>query len=399
LKSRGDEVRERILVEDLVFRIICCFATLAVLLAIASNASGQEPEPPSDGVFISCSDPRVVQAPYVWKTLETSPRARIEATMPGAYVRAAFREAIRLALVIDGEANAGCPAESMPVIEFSVDEKPYEIVKLTKTASEYALPLADKLDRAQPHRVDIFFRAADLTNGRWNKAASRLRLVGFRLNDGASVVQTTIRPKRAIGFGDSITEGVGVDGPFRSWQKLSVNNARITWLPMVAAALDAEYGQLGSGGQGMVRGLELPALTETWRNYDAAGTRLKDGVLSPPPDYIFCATGTNDFEKVITDDYAKWLRDIRRASPESQIFCIIPPLQLHDHEIAAAVDARRHEGDGRVHLVSTSSLANEYRINHGATRMSYDGVHPNVLGQAQLAAMIAVEVGRAATGN
>ena len=49
----------------------------------------------------------------------------------------------------------------------------------------------------------------------------------------------------AIAFGDSITEGVGVDGLFTSWQKLDVNNARETWFPIVCAALDCEYGQPG----------------------------------------------------------------------------------------------------------------------------------------------------------
>jgi lysophospholipase L1-like esterase len=358
-------------------------------------ASAQQPESQRNAIFISCTDAQIVQAPYVWKTLASTRRPGLEAMMPGAYLRATFQGAKCIALVIDGDANAGCPAASMPVIEFSIDERPFETVQLSKTAGEYQLPVAAQLDPEQQHRVEIFYRAADLTNGRWTKTSSRLRLVGFELNPGAGVAPTPVRTKRAIGFGDSITEGVGADGEFTSWQKLEVNNARATWLPMVAAALDAEYGQLGSGGQGMVRGLELPPLSETWSKYDGETSRLKDGRLSPPPDFLFCAMGTNDFDKDITDAYLGWLQEIRNACPQAQVFCIVPPLQVHDREIGVAVERRRRDGDLRVHLVSTASLKNEFRANYGPTRLAHDGVHPSDIGQARLASLIAVEVGRA----
>jgi lysophospholipase L1-like esterase len=308
-------------------------------------------------------------------------------------LRATFSAASQIALVIDREANAGCPPQSMPVVEYSIDEEPYKVASLTETSGEYLLILGDGLDPALPHRVEVIFRAADLTNGRWTKTASRLRLVGFQLNQGAEVEPTAVRPKRVIGFGDSITEGVGGDGKFTSWQKLQVNNARATWLPMVAGALDAEYGQLGSGGQGMVRALELPALTETWSRYDAESSRLIKGKLLPEPDYIFCAMGTNDFEAVITEQYLSWLLAVRNACPAAYIFCIVPPLQVHAGEIASAVATRREEGDTRVHLVETTSLADEYRANQGPTRLAYDGVHPSVYGQARLAALVAAKAG------
>ena len=111
------------------------------------------------------------------------------------------------------------------------------------------------------------------------------------------------RLRKAIGFGDSITEGVGADGLFTSWQILGVNNARATWFPMICAALDCEYGQLGSGGLGMTRTLNLPPLPQVWHRYDATTSRLTGQLLLPEPDYVFCSLGTNDFEKDVTADY------------------------------------------------------------------------------------------------
>src|SRR4029079_16927571 len=90
-----------------------------------------------------------------------------------------------------------------------------------------------------------------------------LRIAGFALDGGGTLQAAPRRPLKAIGFGGSITDGVGVDGLFTSWQSLGVNNARATWFPIVCAALNCEYGQLGTGGQGMSRGIHVPSPPET----------------------------------------------------------------------------------------------------------------------------------------
>ena len=222
-----------------------------------------------------------------------------------------------------------------------------------------------------------------------------MRLVGITLDAGAEVVAPTIKPRRAIGFGDSITEGVGTDGLFTSWQSLGVNNARGTWLPIVCAALDCEYGQLGSGGQGMTREIHLPPLTQSWDHFDAATSRLTEGLLLPEPDYVFCAMGTNDYEKDITADYTSWLSAMRKACPGAHFFCIVPPLQVHREEITAAVAARRQAGDTGVHLIETASLAALFCAGQGATQVAYDGVHPSQLGQALLGAVVTAQAQQA----
>ena len=100
-------------------------------------------------------DANLALAPYVWKVSGTGPAARAEAAMPGAYVRAVFQGSATVGLVIDGTANKGCPAASMPVVEYSVDQAPFVVVPLTKTGELYVLPLADKLDPAATHRLEV----------------------------------------------------------------------------------------------------------------------------------------------------------------------------------------------------------------------------------------------------
>ncbi|MCL5097410.1 MAG: GDSL-type esterase/lipase family protein [Candidatus Omnitrophica bacterium] len=342
-------------------------------------------------VTVSMDNGNLVLAPYVWKRFGAGPDARVEATMPGAYFKMMFTGSATIGLMIDGTANNGCPRTSMPVIEYSLDEGSFKHVQLSQTGSVYSLPLAGGLASADRHRLVVYFRAADLAQNRWRSSICHLRLAGIELGSGGELLPCPALPKRAIGFGDSITEGVGVDGLFTSWQLLDVNNARATWFPIVCSALNCEYGQLGSGGQGMVRTLEMPPLTDTWDRYDATTSRLTDGRLLPEPDYVFCCMGTNDAQNDITMAYIRWLAAMRKACPQSWFFCVVPPLGWHGDEIAAAVAARRRAGDPRVCLIKTAPLQDGFRVGKGPTALAYDGVHPSVYGNALLGALIAVE--------
>jgi lysophospholipase L1-like esterase len=334
-------------------------------------------------------------APYVWKRSGKGPGARAEAGMPGAYLKAAFRGSTSVGLVLDGSINRGCPAASMPVVEFSLDDGPFKVAPLARTDESYVLPVASGLDAAALHKLAVFFRASDLTQRRWESSIAHLCLAGLLLDEGAALEPYPARARNALAFGDSITEGVGVDGLFTSWQKLGVNNARETWFPIVCAALDCEYGQLGSGGLGMTRQLNLPPLRQIWDHHDPATSRLSGGLLLPEPDFVFCSVGTNDFEKDITADYTAWLADLRRASPRAQVFCVVPPLGVHKQEIEAAVKARNQAQDARVYLVDLARLGHSFRSGRGATELAFDGVHPSGYGHAMLAGLIAVEVQKA----
>jgi hypothetical protein len=344
--------------------------------------------------IVPIDDPSIRLSPYVWKLTGTGSGSRAEAGMPGAYLKAGFQGSATIGLIVDGTGNRGCPASSMPVVEYSVDEGPFDVVQLAETGRVYTLPMGSRLNAGTAHRLDVWFRAADLAQSRWKSSTAHLRIAGLALDAGGSLVPCAVRSGRAIGFGDSITEGVGVDGLFTSWQSLGVNNARAAWFGIVCAALGCEYGQLGSGGQGMTRPIEMPPLPQTWDRHDPTTSRLAGGLLLPEPNYVFCAMGTNDFEKDITRDYTGWLTAVRKACPHARIFCIVPPLGFHKGEIEAAVVSRNQAGDRKVHLIDTSPFKSAFRAGTGATQLAFDGVHPSTYGSAMLAAFIAAEVQR-----
>ncbi len=338
-------------------------------------------------------------APYVWKVTGTGSTARAEATVPGAYLKAKFVGSSTIGLVIDGSANAGCPASSMPVVEYAVDNLPLHIVQLTNTTSLYTLPMASGLNTGAQHELLVYFRAADLAQNRWMASTAHLRVAGTALDAGGSLLLENSKPGRVIGFGDSITEGVGVDGQFTSWQILAPNNARGTWLPIVCSALNCEYGQLGTGGQGMcVTGLAMPPLPQTWNYYDAGNSRLTSGLLVPEPDYVFCEMGSNDStisSGTFISAYLGWLAAVRQASPHARIFCVTSPFgnNWHAADVRSIVTTRRASGDARIYLVDLASIEWGFKPTSGAaTILTYDGGHPSLYGQALLGSLVTSQV-------
>jgi len=357
--------------------------SVALFIATAASAATNT---------VPCDNPNFGLSPYTWKCTGTGGDARAEAAMPGAYFKTIIKGTTTVALAIDGTANDGCPPPSMPVVEYSVDDGPFTVTPLTQTGAVYDLPLASNLDAAAPHRVEVYFRAADLCQNRWTSSMAHLRIAGVSVDEGGVLEAYPTRPKRAMGFGDSITEGVGVDGLFTSWQLLGVNNARGSWFPFVCAALDCEYGQFGSGGQGMVKVLQMPGLPQTWDRYDAETSRLKDGLLLPEPDYVFCNMGTNDLGGIdITNAYTEWLTAVRKACPHTKVFCVVPPSGEHRSEIQAAVTVRNKAGDTAVHFIDIPALNSTITVHPKPTQLTYDGVHPSVQGEGLFGACIAVK--------
>ncbi|MHB9037501.1 MAG: hypothetical protein ACYC64_12615 [Armatimonadota bacterium] len=345
-------------------------------------------------VVIPCDSPSFGLSPYTWKSTNSGTDARVEAAMPGAYFKTIVKGSKTAGIVIDGTANSGCPTSSMPVIEYSVDDGPFTIVPLTRTGEVYALPLAQGLDATSSHKLEVYFRAADLTKQRWTSSITHLRIAGISLDEGGSLIQYPMRSKRAVAYGDSITEGVGVDALFTSWQVLGPNNARGTWFSYVCSALDCDYGQFGSGGQGLTRAdVEMPPLPITWDHHDASTSRLLNGLLLPEPDYMFCAMGQNDLSDVnITNTYVSWLTAVRKACPHTYLFCVVPPSGIHRSEIQATVAARNKAGDARVYLIDNPSLSPKMYSSVGATQMTYDRAHPTQWGQGMLGVNIAAKV-------
>ena len=170
-----------------------------------------------------------------------------------------------------------------------------------------------------------------------------------------------------------------------------MNNARETWFPIVCAALDCEYGQLGSGGLAMTRKLNLPPLPQIWDHHDPATSRSSTACCCP---------------SLITSSAVSARTTLRRTSPRTTL-----PGWLRRGTVAhgpgCSVLSRRwgftgkksrrpsksakRGRDSRVHVIDPRGSPTGFRAGRGATHLAFDGVHPSGYGQGMLGALIAVE--------
>ena len=139
-------------------RSITKWTAAAIVAVMAMTTNGVSKETPRTAA-IAVDDANVYWSPYVWKKTGAGQTARVEATMPGAYVKLDFRGSDSVRLLVDGTANNGCPAAAMPVIDYSLDNGAFQSVRLVKTGEVYSLLLGEKQDRAKEHRLEVFFRS------------------------------------------------------------------------------------------------------------------------------------------------------------------------------------------------------------------------------------------------
>ncbi len=217
------------------------------------------------------------------------------------------------------------------------------------------------------HTCELHLRAATLV-ARWRSSGPRLRIAAIEITDGATLAPAPQRRLRILGYGDSITEGVGVDAHFTTWEDLRPNNALGTWLPIIADALEAEYGQLGTGGQGIGRAVEIPALADAWHLYDDSGqSRLVEGRLQPEPDLILSNMGTNDIEDP-SEACLRWCVAVRAAAlagadraggSDQRLLAAVPHRRLGAR--------RRAAGDANCHLIDCPEAVFAAPVHGGAS--------------------------------
>jgi len=346
-------------------------------------------------------------SPYTWQKRDNGSRT---ARMPGAYLKFQAENTSKIIVWIDRAENAGCPACSMPVLEVTVNHGAPQVLPVPELRTgENVLYPVEALTDGDPGKtycVEFNFRAADLTRSRWFNPDTHLTVAGVELSAGGRFVPPVLRRHLAIAFGDSITEGVGAADTFVSWNDLTANRSAGSWFPLTCAALDCEYGQLGTGGQGIQLGTcNMKALIDTWDKFTDDVSRLINGRLLPEPDYVFCAMGTNDFDQTtkvlfdITETALRWLTAVRTACPNAMICWFVPPLGQHDSEIIAAIQACREAGDRRVFRIDSAPARDGFDINCKPSRYAGDGIHPNAEGTGILAAIAAGTVRAAETGG
>ena len=226
----------------------------------------------------------------------------------GAYLKLAFRRSASVALLLQPPdaaaiANASAAVQYM-TIAYSVDNGPRLLAPVFTNTSRVtfanALP-ADDSD-ARPHTLAVYVYNSRQSANRWKDptrgtSAAALLVRGVALDDGAAaapVAALRLRPRRALFFGDSITEGVAAQcepaAGCTAHGDLCSNSGTKSWVHATAAALRAEFSQVGFGGLGWVvpgGGGVVPLYTpgddglSSWNKVYANRSRSFGGPCSP----------------------------------------------------------------------------------------------------------------------
>ena len=232
------------------------------------------------------------------------------------------------------------------------------IRRIFGNTTEIVVPFAE-INATAPHTVQLQIYNSLQGANRWSspaKGGAALVVKGLVLDHDAKVLQPRLLPRRAIFFGDSITEGVnaecrntpmsveewgggvaGVPGDVpEPAGDLSANAATKTWGPTVAAALGAEYSQIGFGslgwvvsGAGGVPAFYIPGKesVNSWDKHYNTASRSFENL-----DYIFVGHATNDGLRegskataAVAAAVAGWLAAARAAAgPQTAIFLCVP---------------------------------------------------------------------------
>jgi hypothetical protein len=168
-----------------------------------------------------------------------------------------------------------------------------------------------------------------------------------------------------IAYGDSITEGAlaaSAGSPATSDDAITTH-----FVPLIASAFNAEYGQIGYGAQGFEQvGLgNVPTFPNTWNLYFTGQSRLSAGLFAVQPDYVFIFHGTNG--TTTSGDVSGMIAAIRTAAPNARIFICLPPtVQVSATALSAGVTA---SGDAKTFYLPAA------KVDTSAAGSS-DGIHP-----------------------
>ena len=315
---------------------------------------------------------------------------------PGSYLKAAFSASSAWLHFDISSIKHGI----RPKLRWSIDNQPFQTVVLKPGATR--LLLAEGLPVGSHHLI-LYLAASDANYDRWRSPEEAIKLRGLILNDGGEGERDLrLSAKRAIFFGDSITEGAWVlgrsdhvvVGKYVDWVEHS--DATQAWPRLLAAALDAEYGTCGSGGMSWLRTSHsgIPPLPDSWSFHFKNQSRLFDGrKLTPSPDYVIVNMGTNDGDKDTSGGVEKWLKDIRTAvNTDTAIFVVIPFGQMSRTSLSRAVAA---VADPHTHIIDLG-VRRAAGLNHYGepTLVSFDGLHPSAEASGIYAASLAAALSR-----
>ena len=346
---------------------------------------------------IAVDNAAITWSPGAWDTINVGTYGvsvlSKQSSSTGSYFKFKVNACTDVSLLIDSSISNSISAGNRPSLTYAVNYGARTTTQISAQSSIALVSGAASADRV----FEIWLMSVENSGGtRFSSSAGTsftngVRIQGLQINSGASMAAyPIIKSKKLIYWGDSIVEGVFAGVGFgNNNQSTSNNDPLSTSIPALAYALDCEYGQVGYGGQGWeVAGSADVTFANGWNKFATDRTKSLSGVF----DYAFVMHGTNDGSNV-TSTVQAWIASARTAlGANTYIFVVIPVGGFNASYLTAAYNAyvAANPADTKVFLLNPSAKISINYFNGSASNIyAVDGVHPNVLGNARIAGVIA----------
>ena len=332
-------------------------------------------------------------SPYSWDVLNAGDFSvatkSIQTNLSGSYLKFKFTGSSLLKIGIDPSQYSGFAAPSLPILMWSINNGPAQTAQLTGGTTE--LTLVTGLSTSSTHSVK--FWVLGLTNSAGNRWGSPgvsptniVRITWLFLDSGGSVSAYGSYEKRAIIYGDSITEG------HRSLRNGNINSLgmgrSLGWY--IGESLGTEYTVAGFSGQDFGTS-SPPALSTTWNQYSDGRSRS----FSPAPDYVFSVMGSNN--QASAAQVTSWITAVRAAlGASTHIFVCVATSGTGSAAMISGVSAyaAANPTDRRAHLIDVRPEipVAGMSVFGAATYFAEDGLHLDEKTQALWAASVVAKV-------
>ncbi len=294
---------------------------LALVFAIASGFS----LPDLKAATVAMNDPAFLYSPFNWGVTAQSAKT----INSGAYFKVLF-SGTSCALTTDTSGDAA------PFSEFwaRIDGGPFS--RYTLAAGNPVFAVGASLPNRK-HILEVVIKSTSETIDRWSTQKTAVVFTGLTLDAGAIVAAPVRKPFNILIYGDSITEGVLVNGSQGFANDTDRNDAVQDYSWLLAQEVPAEVGVVAFGYTGIIHlgNGNVPALGASYDHLWAGQLR---SFTSPPPDLILYNEGTNDGSS-ITAGMTAIAAALRTAAPDARQLLLLPFNGSHAADLKAAVAA------------------------------------------------------------
>jgi hypothetical protein len=213
------------------------------------------------------------------------------------------------------------------------------------------------------HLLEVVVKSTSETIERWTLQRTAVVFTGLWLDNSATVTAPVRKPFNILVYGDSITEGVRVNGYVGIANDTDRNDALQVYSWLLSQELPAELGVVGFGATGINTGGSggVPILGNSYSFLWAGQPR---SFSDPEPDLIIYNEGTNDGDR-ITSGMVAVVKALLKAAPNARQLLLMPFNGAHASELKAVVTS---VANSKVSYGDTTSFFN--------TADSSDSLHP-----------------------